>query len=269
MRKSLSFLVLFFALAASAAEITRFGVAQESALPLEGIKVLVWNTYQGGDNNFTYDYRGLADTKHLALLQEANLTQDMRKSLGEVPMGYTHAQSFRSAIGRVRMGVATGSVAKDVQATGLVSPVREVRSTTRKAALIQHFALEGRMDSLMVTNVHAINFVPNGDFVRHIEQIAAAMLSHEGPMLVGGDFNTWNVQRLHHLDRIFGRLGLTRVIFPPGRTRFPNIGVIFGVQTGGELDQVYTRGLNVTSRSVNTDVTSSDHQPLELQLSVL
>lgn len=265
MRQVCLSLVLFFSLGASASDLTSVGEPTRDALGKK-LNVLVWNVYAGSDDLFTYDYPRLIEDRDLVLLQEANLSESMTTTLLSTDLGYTHARSFTSLVGKVKMGVATGSRVKPLRSTGLVSPVRELRSATRKAALVQEYQLSRSLAPLLVANVHGINFVPNADFLKHVEQIALNIASHAGPMLVGGDFNTWNVERLQGLDRIFGLIGLRRVSFPPGRKRFPNIGRLLGSQTGGDLDQVYVRGLTVTHTDVLTDVTSSDHKPLTLRL---
>lgn len=267
MLKSIFLLALFISLSTEAALLTRIGEAKLDQLPSE-LKVLVWNIHDGKDKLFSYDYQHLMDDKHLALIQEANLNTDVVSALRQTSLGYTHVTSFKSIVNKIKMGVAIGSRALALSSVGLVSRVRELKSLSRKSALLQTFKISGLKEALMVASVHGINFVPNQQFVWHMQQIAEAMLSHQGPIFMGGDFNTWNPARLRHLDRIMGELGLKRADFPAGRKRFPNIGTLLGYQTGGELDQVYTRDLKIKERNVLTEVTSSDHVPLELEISL-
>lgn len=268
MKLALALLLLVGTFHARASAITRFGDAPQEALSPKSISILVWNIHKGSAPQFAADYQRLSDEKHLVLLQEANLTEELRETLLGQQLFYTHGKSFTSPIRNVRMGVASGSRALPESSLAQVSSVREVRSATPKVVLFQTYRLKGRRQQLLVANVHAINFVPNPDFVKHILQISRQLSSHTGPMIVGGDFNTWNLQRLEFLDQLLGRVGLRRVQFPKGRTRFPSLGTIFGMQTGGELDQVYVRGARVVSTKVHAQITSSDHKPLELVLAI-
>ncbi|MFN9115568.1 MAG: endonuclease/exonuclease/phosphatase family protein [Bacteroidota bacterium] len=250
----------------SAAELTHIGQAARLSLPATELKILVWNIHRGDDDLFSYDYQKLTRDKDLVLLQEANLDSDLARTLKLPKLQLVHAESFTSPLSSTKMGVATLSKAAPVTNVGLKSPVTELKTTTPKVSLIQTFRLSGTRQTLLVANVHAINFVPNVDFVKHIAQISKAIAFHRGPMIVAGDFNTWNVDRLIYLDKILSVIKLKRVDFPAGRTRFPSIGYILGTLTGGELDHVYVRGLKVIDSHVEVTVTTSDHKPLELTL---
>ncbi|HZI84597.1 MAG TPA: EEP domain-containing protein, partial [Casimicrobiaceae bacterium] len=82
--------------------------------------------------------------------------------------------------------------------------------------------------------------------------------NHRGPIIVGGDFNTWNEERSEVVRALAGRLGLTPVVFPlDERKRF--MGRIF--------DWVYARGITVLSATAWT-VTSSDHNPVVVSFRV-
>lgn len=251
-----------------AAELTHLGQAARLSLPASELKVLVWNIHRGDDELFSYDYQELARDKDLVLLQEANLNQELAQMLKLPKVQLVHAESFTSPLSATKMGVATVSKAAPLTSVGLKSPVTELKTTTPKVSLIQTYRISGSRQTLLVANVHAINFVPNVDFVKHIAQISKTIAFHRGPMLVAGDFNTWNVDRLKYLDKILGVIKLRRVDFPSGRTRFPSIGYLFGTLTGGELDHVYVRGMKVIETYVGTSVATSDHKPLELTLNL-
>lgn len=246
-----------------------FGQPSRQQLPASYLKVIIWNIHAGNHHDFSDDIEALAASSHLLLMQEADLSPQLEADLLKLDFAYTHARSYISPISGANKGVATGSVADATSTRALRSPVSEFGFATPKAVLLQTFKLNNRAEQLLVVNVHAINFVTNDMFRAHIAQIEKAMAAHTGPIIAAGDFNTWNESRLSSLDHAMNRLGLSRIVFGQGRSRFPDLGRWFGVQVGGALDQVYTRGLITRFKQIHADLSSSDHKPLELHFSVL
>ena len=78
------------------------------------------------------------------------------------------------------------------------------------------------------------------------------MRAHEGPVIFGGDLNTWSDRRQATLIDLADALGLTPVSFSPDHrtSRF-----------GRPLDHLYVRGLTWQS-SETVPVETSDHNPL-------
>jgi endonuclease/exonuclease/phosphatase (EEP) superfamily protein YafD len=75
------------------------------------------------------------------------------------------------------------------------SPAREGFLFTPKTSLISLMDLpDGR--SLMLVNVHMLNFVPVSELENYLAEVRVYAGSHEGPLIVGGDFNTWSNARL-------------------------------------------------------------------------
>lgn len=253
----------------NAQTISNFGQSSREALPPSYIKMLIWNIHGGTDEDFINEFAVLGANKHLALLQEANLNQELKDLLVEVDLGYQHAGSYISPLSGVHKGVATGSVATATTTRALRSPVNEFGVTTPKAVLLQTFKVDNRDKKLLIVNVHAINFVSNDMFRAHITQIERAMAAHTGPVIAAGDFNTWNKDRLNILDRAMGRLGLSRLHFGEGRSGLPNLGTWFGSEVGGAFDQVYTKGVKIRYKEIHSWATTSDHKPIEVHFSIL
>ena len=110
--------------------------------------------------------------------------------------------------------------------------------------------------TLAVVNVHAMNFVPLAKFARQIAQISQMMEAEKGPMLVGGDFNTWNPSRVRLVMSAMEKAGMTRVpVTVPRRWR----------HLGQQLDHVFTRGLKLIDARPLPHVVSSDHIPLRME----
>src|SRR5690606_31094917 len=174
--------IFLFSIIAHAQTTQGFGYAKREALPASYIKMLIWNIHAGKDEGFARDYAELASGHHLMLLQEADLTSELRADLLIHDVRYTHARSVISPVSGSDKGVATGRVAKAKIARALRSPVSELGVTTPKVVLLQTFKIENRTKELMVVNVHAINFVTNEMFRAHIEQIIKAIRAHQGPV---------------------------------------------------------------------------------------
>lgn len=248
---------------------TNFGISTRSELPSNYIKALIWNIHAGEHVEFRSDYQYLTKDSHLLLMQEVDLNSALESTLEDIDLYFTHAKSYISPLSGNKKGIATASVAKPVTTRALRSNVVEFGATTPKAVLVQLYKLSDRKESLLVVNVHAINFVTNEMFYQHINQIMKAIKFHKGPALIAGDFNTWNKSRLQYLDNEMNKQALERVQFNGGRSSFPNLGRWFGVEIGGELDQVYFRGINIRFKEVHSAIDSSDHKPIEIHFSIL
>tara|TARA_R110000868_G_scaffold180754_4_gene421437 strand:- start:978 stop:1790 length:813 start_codon:yes stop_codon:yes gene_type:complete len=261
-------LSFFLAFSVNARPTRDFGQSSRSALPASYIKALVWNIHAGKDESFASELKTLNRGTHLQLFQEADLTDELESILLEHDYSYTHARSYTSALSGAIKGVATASVARATNTRALRSTVNEFGVVSPKAVLLQTFKIENRKKDLLVVNVHAINFVTNKLFKEHMNQIIKAIKSHTGSVLMAGDFNTWNKERLSYLDKELSRLSITRASLGQGRTRFPDLGRWFGVQLGGALDQVYIRDLTIRYSEIHAWSESSDHKPIEIHFSV-
>jgi len=111
--------------------------------------------------------------------------------------------------------------------------------------------------TLAVANVHAINFSLSLDTYRaQLTALADVLAEHDGPIVLGGDLNTWTDSRAQVVREIAGRLGLVEATHAEdGRTLF----------LGNQVDHVLVRGLEVVASKAMA-VTSSDHNPVEAVL---
>lgn len=132
---------------------------------------------------------------------------------------------------------------------------RELGYTTHKTALITEHPLSNGQ-RLTHINIHAINFVPNRWFQQELSQLWQWIRHTPGPMIISGDFNTWNRKRVTMLEKAVAELGLTQVTYPdksPIRTLNRQL-----------LDYVFYRGLRVVSARAFHVTDISDHNPLEV-----
>ena len=84
------------------------------------------------------------------------------------------------------------------------------------------------------------------------------MRHHAGPIILVGDFNTWEKGRVRILEALARSIKLTHIRFPPG---------IKAVR-GHELDRVYVRGGAATQQRVMANPAASDHSMLAFKFSI-
>lgn len=227
--------------------------ATDSALRGEEIRVLVWNVHKGSDDEWIGDFRTLAADRDLVLLQEAQLHDEFQHGLVGLPRwDMVQAWQWRN----VPTGVLTGSDVAPVRLTALEH--REPMLRTDKSALITEYRIAGSDRTLLVANVHAINFtVDTRAFQAQLIAIADELDEHDGPVILSGDLNTWREERKAIVREVADALGLAEVAFDGPRRQFGRF----------PLDHVYYRDLEVLSASVPA-VGSSDHNPLAVSFRV-
>jgi endonuclease/exonuclease/phosphatase (EEP) superfamily protein YafD len=116
----------------------------------------------------------------------------------------------------------------------------------------------GRLpQALAIANVHAINFTLTLDAYRaQLAALADVLAQHPGPIVLGGDFNTWSDARDNVVQEIASRLRLVEITYGDDRR---------AVFLGRHVDHVFVRGLDVVASGVNAG-SSSDHNPIEVVL---
>lgn len=230
------------------------------ALRKEKIQVLVWNVHKFKSPDLAGDLTKFAKTSDVVLLQEARMDATTVRFFSRLSHLYwDFVRSFDTLNGHMT-GVITGTIAKPVESEPLWSPVSEPITRTPKTTLVSRVEIEGENSSLLIANIHGINFVDRHSFKMQIDQVYDALKDHQGPVLFAGDFNTWSRGRLRILLETAQRLGLWRVDIKNQRGQF---------LTGVVLDHVFVRGLTVRRAESIPSIKSSDHAPLTLELAVL
>ena len=220
----------------------------------EQIRLLNWNTQKHGHTQLHHDLAELSSQADLVLLQEHVMD-------GEHADDLSSQLYWNFAPGYIKAGHATG-----VMTGSRVAPVGYCKLASvepwlgsPKATSITRYALKDREDSLLVINMHMINFTLTTDAMR--TQLKAALdyaRAHQGPIIVSGDLNTWSTDRITAADSALRGLGLTPVVFADDqRTR------IFGLP----VDHIYVRGLEWSGAQTHA-VASSDHNALSATLRV-
>jgi len=213
-------------------------------------EVLVWNVYKGGEDLWDDDMRAIAKGMEIFMVQEFFLDDDSRETFGALTgTEWQLATSFFD-VDDLPTGVATGALIASTDARAMRSPSGEPVLNTPKMSLTTTYDIAWDERDLMVVNVHAINFRTRGPFDDHMAAIEAEIASHDGPMILAGDFNTWSGGRQETLAAMAERLGLSEVA--PGDDERGWL----------ELDHVFARGLVVRGARFVNGRDSSDHAPI-------
>ena len=224
----------------------------QGELDSSDIRMVNWNIQKGGDPQWTTDLSTFQGDPDLMVLQEAPLNSN---AWDVVSADQYHSFSPGYRTSRSLTGVMTVSAVKPLTQCNFVSVEPWLRSP--KATVITEYGLTHTDQTLVVVNIHAMNFTFGAhDFRKQIQRALSALDNHAGPILLSGDFNTWSGKRSETLNEMTDSLGLKKLNYDEDhRKRF----------LGQPLDQIYIRGLEVleaTTRKVN----SSDHSPMSARL---
>ena len=219
----------------------------------QSIRIATWNIHKEGDAGWEKDLKSLIAGNDIVLLQETTLEPAMLDTLQDAHLRWIMASSF--AYGGVDIGVLTASHSPPV--ASCTERALEPLLRLPKSAIISWFAAVGREKRLAVANIHAINFALSLDEYRaQFGALAIALATHDGPIILAGDFNTWSDARNEVVREVAQRLDLSEVkLSEDKRTLF------FGKQ----FDYILVRGLEVVTSSA-IDVHSSDHNPVTARL---
>ena len=220
-----------------------------AALDSNGFSLLNWNMQKGMTDGWEEDFRRLSYNKDLLIIQEAYLTDAMRRLLQERHHYWDLAFAFEYRDNRA--GVLTASRVEPSFLCTFRSKEPLIRIP--KTILITRYPLSDGNQIVMVANVHLINYTLTvSHFRAQLKQLEKILSKHQGPLIVSGDFNTWNDERLAVVDTIASRLDLKAVIFSENyRT------TVFG----HNVDYIYYRGIELI-KALSVKITTSDHNPL-------
>lgn len=234
-------------------ELQHLGQASQPALgPV--IRCLVWNILKARRAKWPADFRSLLADRHLALLQEAvrNAPSDPLFTVDD-GREWIMARSFRHPLTQVEHGVKTGCVVSPVEQHFYLSPHCEPVTQTQKLLLATQYPLVDEDVRLLVLNMHAINFVSVHKYVNQLDQLRAALIPHQGPVILAGDFNTWNPARLNLFQQVASEAGLAEAVMQR-QSRLAHM--------NQHLDHVFYRGLVLHSVQSLSGFQSSDHAPI-------
>jgi len=210
--------------------------------------LLNWNVEKAQHPDLVSEFAALAKKSDLIFLQEAVPLQKtqtvIEQSLFEafVP-GYVQNE--------IETGVVTLARVPHLVHCQLLATEPWLR--TPKATSVTLYPLADSGDTLLTVNLHAVNFSFGIEaYQGQINKAAALIRTHEGPVIFGGDLNTWSDKRQGVIDSLADELKLIPVPFSPDRRT---------TQFGKPLDHLYVRGLAWQSSETKA-VSTSDHNPL-------
>lgn len=217
------------------------------------IDVLVWNIYKQKRMDWQ---RILArhSNVQLMLLQEAHTSSALIDYVQRNNMIADQMPAF--SLHDKYAGVMTVAKTLPTQAWGF--KIREPLIRFPKSALVTIYPLTNTTKTLLVANIHAINFCLGTKlYHKQLKNLLKRIHMHYGPVIFAGDFNAWSRQRFELLYQLTQEIGLKPVNFIlDHRTTF----------LGRPLDYIFYRGLVIKgSRIINT--TASDHNPLSVTFS--
>lgn len=216
------------------------------------ITLLSWNTHKElGQKAFNDTFSALLQqySPQLVLLQEAVLDRHTQHYFE----GYDIATAVNIDLRQRQYGVLTASAGAIDASLELKTQNRELRFATKKSLLISsHSLADGR--TLTAVNLHAINFVSANIFVEEINRLVETLRGRTGPMIVTGDFNTWNKKRMEYVDGFAMTINLS----PAKIVNHHHIKRRFAKP----LDHLYYRELTLARAEAVDTKRVSDHNPI-------
>lgn len=215
--------------------------------------LLCWNVHK---NNATHpDFKSylhniiIEENIDFVLLQEASFRDNKHCMLSEFSFDAAANLEVKGKF----YGVLTASKVNSQKAEAYLSEGKESFIRTHKSLLVSMYPFEDRT-MLLVFNVHAINFRETKRYSKELERFVALAKDHKGPIIIAGDFNTWNKKRMQKLDEIKERLSLKAVPF--------NQADKVKSFMGNHLDFILYRDLELLGHNVHKNHKLSDHNPL-------
>lgn len=247
------------------AELAHLSIAAQARrrrfTPGEPLDIVVWNTFKGrrrqyypllAEHTRAADLILLQEFCHDPLLERHHATIFDKRDADMAVSFYTRPDHGAPT------GVCTISAVRARRTRFLLSRYFEPVTRTPKMAMCSYYACGRAGCELLVLNSHGINFRLRRPFRDQLHQLAEQIVAHRGPVILVGDFNTWEKGRVRMLDAVAAEAGLARVHFPPG---------VKAVRKH-ELDRVYVRGGAVGGQRVIRDRAASDHSMLAFRFTL-
>ncbi len=219
------------------------------------IRLLNWNTQKQAHVEMQDALSLLGRQADLILLQEALVDHSHIANI-DAQLYWVFAPGY------IRSSVSTG-----IMTASRVAPLAYCKFSniepwlgSPKATNITRYGLSGTDETLLVINVHLINFTLGISAMQtQLEQALDFVALHDGPVIISGDFNTWSKEREIVVASMLGKHGLQPVQFiNDQRTR------IFG----RPVDHFYVRGIQ-TAVATSYPTENSDHNPISVVLELL
>ena len=210
--------------------------------------LLNWNVEKAKDPGLLGEFAELAKRSDLIFLQEA---VPLRKAQTLIEESLYDAFVRGYVQNEIETGVLTLARTPHIVHCQLLATEPWLR--TPKATSVTLYPLENSDNTLLTINLHAVNFSFGvKTYHEQLNNTVELIRGHKGPVIMGGDFNTWSNKRQRVLDSLASELGLIAVPFSPDHRT---------TQFGKPLDHIYVRDL-AWRHTETKQVSTSDHNPL-------
>ncbi|MCO4321408.1 endonuclease/exonuclease/phosphatase family protein [Aliidiomarina quisquiliarum] len=233
-------------------------IHQQPIVRGEEFGVLCWNTQKLTETvAFQVELaRVLSQFPSLFLLfQEAKLA--LQTDVHFPKWSYAVAPNMQT--NKAFYGVLTASQFAFTDAQARLTLKREGIFATFKSYMLSYHPLSNGQ-TLLVVNVHAINFVSANYFLMEIELLKAELLDHNGPLIVAGDFNVWSRQRRLYLRQFCRSVGLRQAYMQDAQH--------IKAYRQHPLDFIFYRDLWLKEATAIDTTTVSDHNPIYARFAV-
>jgi len=215
--------------------------------------ILCWNVYKNNLKQAAFQpwLQSLVKRRKIALLlfQEAGFERSGQFSLP----GFAYDAAANLEFGGAFYGVLTASTAESKSSRAYLSKSRESLIGPHKSLMLSQFSFADGSE-LLVLNLHAINFRENQSYAREVDLFLEYLRDYDGPLIVAGDFNSWNRERQLKIAKGRKALSLKSVPFRQ-KQKIKSF-------MGYTLDFIFYRGLELLDSEVVDGQGLSDHNPL-------
>ncbi|MFT6348404.1 MAG: endonuclease/exonuclease/phosphatase (EEP) superfamily protein YafD [Psychromonas sp.] len=221
------------------------GLAKKLELPFT---LLNWNIFKQQNKNWQKALQKWSKKSDLLTLQEIKYSPAFI-NFSEIN-SWLYFQNYAFQYQNVVYGVNTLSKVAPSYVCG--TRFSEPWTMIPKTGLATIYPLNNLPDSLLLINIHGVNFTfTTGPLVDQIQPYLTLIKSHAGPVIFSGDFNTWSARRLEQVANILQQEGFQEALM-----EYDQRTTVFGKP----LDHIYYRGLRVVD-SASWATKTSDHNP--------
>lgn len=224
----------------------------------QNISVFSWNIYKGKNRGFKQEFLHYMNLPGIHLVQEYYSGNKINSYLADlnqkhIVLGLSYGINLWG-----ETGVATISTATQHNLRNLRTKAHEdFTFATYKTSLFSWFKLKDQKDMLLVVNTHLLVSVDKKIYEAELKRIEKLIESHQGPLVVAGDFNDWPEKKIS-IKNWASRNSLKRVAFSPDHRKSFD---------GNRIDHIFYRGL-VLKASWSVETNSSDHNPFAALFSI-
>lgn len=217
----------------------------------EEINVLVWNIQKSRSSDWINKTNSLLKNFEYALIQEAT---DREETLRPFHKAFHYLKLHESwSDDRYSTGLLSASQTPSFYSEKYTTSDLEPLVSTPKVIVVEKYSLEEV--TLMMINIHAINFRGLKAFKRNLKLVAHELKRHEGPVIFAGDFNTWSPARKEYLDLFCQQFSLKEIKMKRYESFL-------------QLDHVYAKGFKEITAKQFEDSLGSDHRPIAVKATI-